>query len=277
MNIFTLDLGNGPEVCLGRGRTILRFADDAERPRNTIDLITDYEKYSRTNMVEIPRKYTYLPPLTPGQMFLPARNFRSHSAESGTEAPKFPYFFMKTSNTLVPHHGSAIKPRRVSRFDYEGEIGIIIGKKGKYIRPEDAGEYIFGYTILDDVTVRDFQSMSQESYGRDWVLGKNGDGCLPLGPHIVPASDLEEFHFTIETFVNGKLKQHGATDDMIFSPGDLIAHLTKGITLHPGDLVSTGTPAGVAEYSSGEYLQPGDEVEISVSKIGTLKHSVIEG
>lgn len=277
MNIMTLDLGNGPEVCLSKGKSILRYAEDKERPESVLALIRDYNPDYKPDLVEIPRKYTYLPPLTPGQMFLPARNFRSHSEESKTDAPKFPYFFMKTANALVPHHGNAIKPSGVSRLDYEGEIGIIIGKRAKYINPSEADDYIFGYTILDDVSIRDYQTQSQVNYGMDWVLGKNGDGCLPIGPHIVPKSDTGGFNFVIETFVNGKMKQHGSTDDMIFSPAELVSRLTKSITLYPGDMVSTGTPAGVAEYTHGEYLQPGDEIEISVNGLGTLKHSVIEG
>lgn len=275
MNIFTLDFGNGPEVCLGKGKTIYQFVDREHKPENTIDLIRNYSHYLEQDLAEIPRKYSYLPPLVPGQMFLPARNFRSHSEESGTQPPENPYFFMKTAGALVPHHGSAILPRGVTRLDYEGEIGIIIGKRGKYISAGEAGDYIFGYTVLDDVSIRDFQTQSQKGYGMDWVLGKNGDGCMPIGPHIVPKEDAGEFRFTIETFVNEKLKQHGSTDDMIFSPEQLIARLSNTITLWEGDLVSTGTPAGVAEYSSKEYLKPGDSIEISVRGIGTLKHSIV--
>ncbi len=275
MNIFTLDFGYGPEVCLGKGKTIYQFVDREKRPKDTIDLIRNYGSYLEQDLAEIPRKYSYCPPILPQQMFLPARNFRSHSEESGTQPPENPYFFMKTQNALVPHHGNAILPRGVTRLDYEGEIGIIIGKRGKYIRLEDAGDYIFGYTVLDDVSIRDYQTQSQKGYGMDWVLGKNGDGCLPIGPHIVPKEDAPEFRFTIETFVNEKMKQHGSTDDMIFSPEHLIARLSQTITLREGDLISTGTPAGVAEYSSKEYLKPGDNIEISVKGIGTLKHSIV--
>ena len=137
MNIFTLDFGYGPEVCLGKGKTIYQFVDREKRPKDTIDLIRNYRSYLEQDLAEIPRKYSYCPPILPQQMFLPARNFRSHSEESGTQPPENPYFFMKTQNALVPHHGNAILPRGVTRLDYEGEIGIIIGKHGKYIRPEE--------------------------------------------------------------------------------------------------------------------------------------------
>ncbi len=276
MYLLTGVVNGKKEVLVNENGRIYRFADEKSRPASALDAILRWKDLARADRIENGYRFTYDVPVVPGKMFLPAVNFRSHSAETSMQELKEPYFFTKFSHTLVPHNGSVIRPRYVERFDYEGEIGIIIGKRGKYIDEKDAMDHVFGYTIVDDISLRDYQNAGSPVYGKDWVLGKNADTALPMGPWIVPREDIEPFHATIQTRINGKLRQNGDTDDMIFGPARLISRLSMAITLEPGDLISTGTPAGVAEYGTREYLKPGDTVEITVSGIGTLKHSVVE-
>ncbi len=276
MYLLTGVVNGKKEVLVNENGRIYRFADEKSRPASALDAILRWKDLARADRIENGYRFTYDVPVVPGKMFLPAVNFRSHFAETSMQELKEPYFFTKFSHTLVPHNGSVIRPRYVERFDYEGEIGIIIGKRGKYIDEKDAMDHVFGYTIVDDISLRDYQNAGSPVYGKDWVLGKNADTALPMGPWIVPREDIEPFHATIQTRINGKLRQDGDTDDMIFGPARLISRLSMAITLEPGDLISTGTPAGVAEYGTREYLKPGDTVEITVSGIGTLKHSVVE-
>ena len=218
-------------------------------------------------------KFQYLPAVKPSKIFLPAVNFRSHSEESETRFPPKPYFFTKFSNALVAHGGTVHKPKEIEKLDYEGEIGIVIGKRGKRIPVEQAEDYVFGFTIVDDVSARDYQFPEMHPYGYNWVQGKAFDEALPVGPYIVTKDEIK-FPLKIETRINGELRQSGTTDDMIFSIAQLISTLSQTITLDPGDLITTGTPSGVAAFTAGRYLADGDTVSIEVSGIGELKHNI---
>ena len=275
MNLLMGIVGNAEEVLLEKNGRFYRYAEPGERPKNAMDAIVRWDSIQDLDIVQVSRRINYLCPVIPGKMFLPAVNFKSHSKEASAPGFSEPYFFTKFQHALVPNGGNVVRPTGVERLDYEGEIGIIIGKGGKYIEEKDAMNHIFGYTIINDVTIRDYQSQSFGNYGKDWVMGKNADTALPMGPWITPREELDPFSTTIETRINGELLQNGTTDDMIFRPEKLVARLTKAITLRPGDLISTGTPSGVAEYATKKYLQPGDAVEISVKGIGTLKHGII--
>lgn len=275
MNLLTVEIGGKREVAVQEKGRLYRFVNPADKPDDPFDAIMKWDSLKTADRAEISGKYRYCVPIVPRKMFLPAVNFRSHSSETSMPELKEPYFFTKFSHTLVPHGGEVVKPRGVERMDYEGEIGIIIGKRGKYISEEDAMDHVFGYTIVDDVSLRDYQNSGHPVYGKDWVLGKNADTALPMGPWIVPREEMNPFHATIQTRVNGVLRQDGNTDDMIFGPARLISRLSMAITLEAGDLISTGTPAGVAEYGTKHYLQPGDVVEITVSGIGTLRHTIV--
>ncbi|KAA8922269.1 fumarylacetoacetate hydrolase family protein [Thermoplasma sp.] len=215
----------------------------------------------------------YLPAVNPGKIFLPAVNFRSHSEESETKFPPKPYFFTKFSNALVAHNGAVHRPKEIEKLDYEGEIGIVIGKRGKRISVEEAEDHIFGFTIVDDVSARDHQFPEMHPYGYNWVQGKAFDDALPVGPYIVTRDEVK-FPLKIETRVNGELRQSGTTDDMVFSVAQLISTVSQTITLEPGDLITTGTPAGVAAFTAARYLSDGDTVSISVSGIGELSHRI---
>jgi len=227
-------------------------------------------------MVNLPKTEVkikkFLPPLFPNKIFLPAVNFRSHSSETSMTPPKSPYFF--SSNSVVGPEDYIIIPRDLKRVDYEGEIGIIIGKRGKYIKKEDAIDYVFGYTIVNDVSFRDYQFPELHPYGLNWVMGKALDTGLPIGPWIVTKDEIKNFKLRIITRLNGQVVQDGNTEDMIFSVEDLISYLSQGITLEPGDVITTGTPAGVAEFTGKKYLEDGDVIEVEVEKIGVLRNYV---
>lgn len=216
-----------------------------------------------------------LPPISPQKVFLPAVNFKSHSSETLMNPPPFPYFFTKFSNAIIGTEDYILIPKELKRTDYEGEIGIVIGKRAKNVRKEDAMDYVFGFTVVNDVSFRDYQFPEVHPYGLNWVMGKSLDTGLPVGPWIVTKDEIKDFYsLRIITRLNGTIVQDGTTKDMIFSVEDMIAYLSKGITLEPGDVITTGTPAGVAEFSGKKYLQEGDVIEVEVTGIGVLRNYV---
>lgn len=227
---------------------------------------------------QLPRKEVkikkLLPPFYPNKIFLPAVNFKSHSSETSMNPPSSPYFFTKFHNAIIGPDDYIILPKGLKRVDYEGEIGIVIGKKGKYIRKEEALDYVFGYTIVNDVSFRDYQFPEQHPYGLNWVMGKALDTGMPIGPWIVTKDEIKDFKLKIITRHNGKVVQDGNTEDMIFTVSDMISYLSQGITLEPGDVITTGTPAGVAEFSGKKYLEEGDTIEVEVENIGVLRNYV---
>ncbi|BAB60398.1 2-hydroxyhepta-2,4-diend-1,7-dioate isomerase [Thermoplasma volcanium GSS1] len=218
--------------------------------------------------------FQFLPAVNPQKIFLPAVNFRSHSAESDTRFPPKPYFFTKFSNALVANNSELRTPGTIKKLDYEGETGAVIGKKCYNIPAEDAYDCIFGFTIANDLSARDFQFPEMHPYGYNWVQGKAFDGALPVGPYITTKDEIQ-FPLEIETKVNGETRQKGTTDDMVFSFQDLISTLSQNITLEPGDIITSGTPAGVAAFSEKLYLKSGDVIEISVSSLGTLMNKIL--
>lgn len=244
---------------------------------NSINVIKSFNllKEIIENNLEEVKVDRILPPVYPEKVFLPAVNFRSHSTETSMSPPKEPYFFMKGRNAIIGHNEPILVPKGLRRVDYEGEIGIVIGKRGKYIKKEDAMDYIFGFTIVNDVSFRDYQFPEMHPYGLNWVMGKSLDNGMPLGPWIVTKDEIK-FPLRIITKVNGKVVQEGSTDDMIFKIEELISYISHGITLEPGDIITTGTPAGVAEFATKEYLKEGDVVEVEVPQIGILRNPVKE-
>ncbi|HLH85505.1 MAG TPA: fumarylacetoacetate hydrolase family protein [Thermoplasmataceae archaeon] len=271
----------------GNGRSGIIFTDGKRFMKDTLSekdqcLVSDpqaFFEYLRTGydegrLIEIPEPRSYLTPSPVERIFLPAVNFRAHSAESSMRENDSPYFFLKFKSSLVNHKGISYIPRNVKQYDYEGEIAIVIGKKGKYLTKKDAGEVVFGYSIVNDLSVRDYQMTEFPRYGKNWVLGKAGDFALPYGPWILLATEVESFEFTIRTYVNGEKRQDGSTKDMIFSVEELIAEMSKVTTLRPGDIITTGTPSGVAVHSGKGFLKDGDMVEVEVPKIGKLETTI---
>ncbi|WP_446809450.1 fumarylacetoacetate hydrolase family protein [Methylomonas sp. 2BW1-5-20] len=208
----------------------------------------------------------------PGKLLGVGLNYADHIGETGMEKPEYPTFFTKQS-TCVIANGEAIHVPPVSdKVDYEGELAFVIGKRCKHVPVEQAHEVIAAYTICNDVTVRDWQQRTQT-----WTLGKSFDTHGPLGPWLVTADEIADPHnLSLKTWVDDELRQNGNTSEMIFNCYELIAYLTQVMTLEPGDVISTGTPAGVGvKMKPRGYLKPGQTVRIEIQGIGTLSNPVI--
>jgi 2-keto-4-pentenoate hydratase/2-oxohepta-3-ene-1,7-dioic acid hydratase in catechol pathway len=203
-----------------------------------------------------------LPPVTPSKIVCVGRNYRDHAKELGNEVPQEPLLFFKPPSSLLAPNGTVLMPPQAERVDFEGELAIVIGKRATKV-PENADwhSYIRGFTIANDVTARDLQKKDGQ-----WTRAKGFDTFCPVGPVVSDEIDLQK-GVTVETRVNGELKQHGSTLDFIFSIPALLSYITAAITLEPGDLLLTGTPAGVAP------LQAGDTVEVSISGLGVLRNN----
>jgi 5-oxopent-3-ene-1,2,5-tricarboxylate decarboxylase / 2-hydroxyhepta-2,4-diene-1,7-dioate isomerase len=208
----------------------------------------------------------WLPPLEPRTVFALGLNYVDHATELSFKAPERPLIFLKGPNTFVGHNGYSPCPADVRQMHFECELAVVIGRKGRRIRQEQAYDYVAGYTIANDYALREYL----ENYYRPNLRVKNRDFCTPLGPWMVDAMDIADpMALGLRTFVNGEAEQHGNTRDMIFGIPALIEYLSDFMTLSPGDLILTGTPKGV------RYLEPGDEVITEIDEIGRLANTII--
>lgn len=220
------------------------------------------------------------PILRPEKILCVAVNYVSHGKEQNVTPSAEPYFFTKFRNALAGPGDDILIPKVSKKVDWEVELAVIIGKKGKYIPRESAMDYIAGYSIANDVSFRDLQfppgyPEKPNPLGLDWVKGKSLDGAFPLGPWLVTKDEIRDPHnLKISLKVNGETKQDSTTGEMVVKIDRLIESTSNGITLQPGDIISTGTPLGVALFSGQPFLKPGDIVESSISEIGTLTNGV---
>lgn len=200
-------------------------------------------------------------------------NYIDHARETQSALPEEPIIFIKPHTALVGPNQKIIKPKFVKELDYEGELCIIIGKKGKYIPVKKAVEHIFGYTIFNDVSARDFQFKYSQ-----WTRGKSFDTFAPTGPYITTKNQLKNTDdLTIRTWVNGDLRQNGTTKNMIFNVSQIVHHLSRIMTLEPGDIIATGTPAGVGFAMNPKcFLKDRDVVRIEIEGIGILENTIEE-
>jgi len=207
-----------------------------------------------------------LPPCWPSKIVGIGRNYREHASELGNPLPPEPLIFLKPPSSLVAHGDNIIYPTISARVDYEGELGVVIGKRARLVRPQEAESYILGYTCVNDVTARDLQRRDGQ-----FTRGKGFDTFCPVGPWIVPRQEVQFERLRIRTLVNGQLKQDAPVQEMIFPVGAIIAFVTQFMTLEPWDLIATGTPAGVGP------LEPGDVVRVEIEGIGVLENKVVRG
>jgi 2-keto-4-pentenoate hydratase/2-oxohepta-3-ene-1,7-dioic acid hydratase in catechol pathway len=208
-------------------------------------------------------RVTRLAPVTPSKIVCIGRNYRDHAAELGNEVPKEPLIFLKAPSSVLAPGQTIHIPAQSERVDFEGELAIVIGKRASRIRPEeDVRPYIRGYTIVNDVTARDLQKSDGQ-----WSRAKGFDTFCPVGPIVTDEVDPDS-GLRVETRLNGTVRQHGNTLDLIFPIAALLRYITAAMTLMPGDLIPTGTPSGVAP------MQPGDVVEVVVEGIGSLTNPV---
>jgi 2-keto-4-pentenoate hydratase/2-oxohepta-3-ene-1,7-dioic acid hydratase in catechol pathway len=216
-----------------------------------------------------------LAPVRPRKFLGIGLNYADHIEESGMEAPEFPVFFNKQATCVVGPGDDVHLPRVSSLLDYEGELAIVIGERCRHVSEERAADVIAGYTITNDLSVRDWQLRTPTM-----TIGKSFDTHGPLGPWVVSGDELGDPHsLSIRTWVNDELRQDGNTEGMIYDCFQQVAHLSEAFTLEPGDVIATGTPAGIGAvrqpFPEG-LLKVGDTVKIEIEGIGTLENTVIE-
>ncbi|WP_435066052.1 fumarylacetoacetate hydrolase family protein [Halobaculum sp. EA56] len=206
-----------------------------------------------------------LAPCEPSKVVCVGRNYADHADEMGNEVPDRPLLFLKPPNAVADPGSTVTLPAGKERVDHEAEIAFVIGEQARNVAAGDAMEYVAGFTCLDDVSNRDDQNREQ-----NWVRGKAFDGAAPIGPCIADAADVPE-DAAVELRVNGETKQSSSRDYFMFSVPELVEEITTYMTLEPGDVVATGTPAGVGPLSDG------DRVEVEVEGVGVLEHDVRQG
>lgn len=208
----------------------------------------------------------------PGKIICLGLNYADHAAEGGSEPPKTPLLFGKFANTIIGTDHPIVLPKATQRLDYEAELAVVIGRRAKLVPLESALDYVAGYMNLHDVSARDLQSETGQFF-----RGKSGDTFAPCGPYLVTKDEIPDPHvLDIRSYVNGELRQSSNTRHLIFNVPFLVHHITKTITLEPGDIISTGTPSGVGTHRHPPtFLKPGDVVRIEVQGLGVLENTVV--
>jgi 2-keto-4-pentenoate hydratase/2-oxohepta-3-ene-1,7-dioic acid hydratase in catechol pathway len=205
----------------------------------------------------------------PGKIICIGLNYRKHAEESGAAIPTHPVIFSKFSNTIAANNESVPLPSVGEQYDYEVELCVVIGKTARGVSEADALDYVYGYCTANDISVRELQTRTSQ-----WLLGKTMDKFFPIGPYLVTADEVSDpQRLQCTTKVNGELRQNSNTADMIFSVAQIISYASTYFPLEPGDLITTGTPEGVAMGMANKpWLKPGDEVVVEVEKLGALRN-----
>jgi 2-keto-4-pentenoate hydratase/2-oxohepta-3-ene-1,7-dioic acid hydratase in catechol pathway len=205
-----------------------------------------------------------LPPSAPTKIVCVGRNYPEHARELGNEVPAEPLIFLKPPSSLIASGDNIVYPALSQRVDYEGELGVIIGRRARHVRREDAMDYVLGYTCVNDVTARDLQKKDGQ-----WTRGKGFDTFCAAGPWMIPKEDLDLSGLRVVTRVDGEVRQDGSVGDMLFPVDAIIAYVSAFMTLEAGDLIATGTPPGVGP------MQPGSIVQVQIDGIGTLENHLV--
>ncbi len=204
-----------------------------------------------------------LPAVSPSKIVCVGRNYAEHAKELGNEIPKEPLIFFKPPSSLNAHGAPVIYPALSQRVDYEGELGVVIGRRARKITAAEFSKYVAGYTIVNDVTARDVQKRDGQ-----WTRGKGFDTFCPVGPWWVPKEEVEFDVLRVITRVNGEVRQEAPVTDMLFSVGAVLEFISQCMTLEPGDLIATGTPPGVGP------VNPGDSVQVEIPGLGILENRI---
>ena len=201
-------------------------------------------------------------------------NFHDHAKETGLSIPEHPILFMKASSSISGPHDNIVRPRNARQIDWEVELGVVIGKPAKYVTEDEALNYVAGYCVVNDLSERYFQM----HLTGQWTKGKSCDGFGPVGPYLVTRDEVSDpQNLEMSVTVNGTTMQNGNSRDMIFSVRQIIAHLSELMTLHPGDIIATGTPSrvGMGQKPDPVYLQDGDEIVTMIAKLGSQRQIVV--
>ena len=284
MKLMMFEKGKGAALGLVDGKTVIDLgAADPSLPKDLMSLIAAgtgalgavkaaAAKAPASAKLALDAVKPALPISPSGKIICVGLNYALHAKEGGHAIPTYPSFFLRVPTSLVAAGAPVVRPKCSNQLDYECELTIVIGKKGRHIPEDKALDYVFGYTLFNDVSVRDFQRKTSQ-----WTPGKNFDGTGPLGPWVVTSDELPPgaAGLRIMTRVNGETMQDSNTSDLIFSTAKTIALLSEFMTVEPGDVIATGTPAGVGA-ARGLYLRGGDVVRVTIDGLGTLENTVKE-
>lgn len=256
--------------CADIPATMIEFLDAGPKTLQLMQRQIDSGNAARIDLNEIKLN---APVPRPGKFLGIALNYADHIAETGRDQPEYPSFFSKQGTCVIATGDAIHRPRVSDKLDYEGELAFVIGKRCRHVPVDKAHQVIAGYTIANDVSVRDWQMRSPTL-----MIGKSFDTCGPLGPWIVTPDELGDPHnLTIKTWIDDELRQNGNTRQMIFNCYDMIAYLSQAMTLEPGDVITTGTPSGVGvKMQPRGYMKPGQTAKIEIEGIGSLSNPVIE-
>lgn len=259
-----------------------RFVDEGNVPAD-IGAIAASDAGARNAMIEHLRSgvaldadaVTSLPPSAhPGKIICLGLNYRDHAREFDSPPPSYPTLFARFASSLIGHGQPLVRPRVSDKFDYEGELVLILGRGGRHIALESALDHVFGYSVFNDGSLRDYQLRTSQ-----WTTGKNFDGTGAFGPWVVTADELPPgaAGLMLETRLNGNVMQQASTSDMIFGVAQTIAIISEAMTLDAGDVIVMGTPSGVGYGRKPPlYMKAGDVCEISIERIGTLRNVVVD-
>lgn len=276
------DLPHGDQRCILHYMRIIRFESSGKIYQGTPvdvknahvltgDLFGQY-RVDTSRKLPIDR---LLAPIVPTDILCIGLNYREHAAEGGSEPPKTPMLFIKSSNTLNHPGAPVLVPLRSSMIDYEAELAVVIGKDAKNVKRTDALDYVFGYTCANDVSARDWQR-DKNLGGGQFARGKSFDGFCPIGPWIVTKDEIPNPNtLRIRCLLNGQIMQDHTTGDMIFDVPELIESLSSTLTLRAGSIILTGTPQGVGfARKPPVWMKAGDRVAVELEKIGTLENPI---
>lgn len=260
-----------PWLCVSPQPTIVELLENTPELLHTVSEWLAY--LVKTGEIEaylIKGQMRFLPPVAKASKILAlGRNYRAHAEESGYAVPDEPIFFAKASSSIIGTESDIIYPEGVQRLDPEIELGVIVGRRAKSVPEEKAMEYIAGYTIVNDVTARDIQRSDIQKM-KPWLRSKSFDTFCPIGPYLVLTDEIADPHnLELTLRVNGAIRQHSSTGMCLFKIPQLIAYISKHMTLEPGDVIATGTPEGIAPINRG------DIVECTISGIGSLVNWVV--
>ena len=256
-------------------RNLSDYIQDFEPKSLNFDTINEIRNIDLQSLPEIDSKVRIGSCVTnPGNFFAIGLNYKAHAEETGAEAPKLPVVFNKSVHCLVGPNDNVVIPKNSEKLDHEVEIAMVIGKKAKRVKREDAQDFVFGYCICNDISERDWQ----KDKGGQWVKGKSGDTFGPLGPYLVTKDEIKDLNnLNLSLDVNGSRHQTGNTNLMIFNFNYLIEHLSSFITLMPGDIITTGTPPGVGlGMDPPQFLRDEDVMRLKVDCLGEQKSKVIK-